>query len=50
MRWALKRKAGEVYFSEGRMEWLRLIKDHITESLNIEPENLNSFNRCGGLG
>ena len=34
------------------MEWLRLIKDHISVSLSIEPEDLdlNPFDRRGGLG
>ena len=52
MRWTLKRNAGAVHFSEEQMEWLRLIKDHISVSLSIEPEDLdlNPFDRKGGLG
>lgn len=52
MRWTLKRNAGSVHFTDGQMEWLRLIKDHIAVSLSIEPENLelNPFDRKGGLG
>ena len=52
MRWTLKRNAGAVHFSEEKMEWLRLIKDHIAVSLSIEPEDLdlNPFDRRGGLG
>lgn len=52
MRWTLKRNAGAVHFSEEQMEWLRLIKDHISVSLSIEPEDLdlNPFDRRGGLG
>lgn len=52
MQWTLRKNAGAVHFTEEQMEWLRLIKDHITASLSIESEDLdlNPFDRKGGLG
>ncbi len=34
------------------MEWLRLIKEHITASLSVEPSDLelSPFDHMGGLG
>ena len=50
--WVFRRNAGDVHFTDEQMEWLRLIKDHITVSLSIEPEDLDlsPFDRKGGLG
>lgn len=52
MQWTLRRNAGNVHFTEEQMEWLRMIKDHITVSLSIEKEDLelSPFDRKGGLG
>ena len=52
MQWTLRRNAGPVHFTEEQMEWLRLIKDHISSSLSIQPEDLDlsPFDRKGGLG
>ena len=52
MQWTLKKNAGSVHFTDEQMEWLRLIKDHISASLSIETEDLdlNPFDRKGGLG
>ena len=52
MQWTLRRNAGNVHFTDEQMEWLRLIKDHITVSLSIVPEDLDlsPFDRRGGLG
>lgn len=52
MQWTLRRNAGAVHFTDEQMEWLRLIKDHITTSLSIEPEDLDlsPFDHNGGLG
>ena len=35
-----------------QLDWLDLIRDHITTSLSIEPEDLelSPFNQRGGLG
>ena len=51
-QWALKRNAGAVHFTAEQMEWLRLIRDHISSSLSVEPEDLelSPFDRMGGLG
>lgn len=52
MQWTLRRNAGAVHFTDEQMEWLRLVKDHISVSLSIEPSDLdlNPFDRKGGLG
>ena len=52
MQWTLKRNAGAVHFTDEQMEWLRLIKDHISASLSIESSDLDlsPFDRKGGLG
>ena len=52
MQWTLRRNAGSVHFTDEQMEWLRLIKDHISSSLSIQPEDLDlsPFDRKGGLG
>ncbi len=52
MQWTLRRNAGAVHFTDEQMDWLRLIKDHIAASLNIEPGDLDlsPFDRKGGLG
>lgn len=52
MKWTLKKNAGDVHFTEEQMEWLRMIKEHITISLSIEPDDLelNPFDQKGGLG
>ena len=52
MQWTLCRNAGPVHFTDEQMEWLRLIKDHISSSLSIQPEDLDlsPFDRKGGLG
>ena len=52
MQWTLRRNAGSVHFTDEQMEWLRLIKDHISSSLSIQSEDLDlsPFDRKGGLG
>ncbi|MDY0288043.1 MAG: type I restriction-modification enzyme R subunit C-terminal domain-containing protein [Sphaerochaeta sp.] len=51
MQWTLRKNAGSVHFSEIQMEWLRLIKDHISSSLSILTDDLDltPFDRKGGL-
>ena len=51
-QWTLKRNAGAVHFTAEQMEWLRLIRDHISTSLSIEQDDLelHPFDRMGGLG
>ncbi|MBU4485588.1 MAG: restriction endonuclease subunit R, partial [Candidatus Delongbacteria bacterium] len=51
--WVFKKHAGTVNkFTEEQMEWLRMIKDHISMSFNIEKDDfdLQPFNAKGGLG
>ncbi|MBR2470945.1 MAG: DEAD/DEAH box helicase family protein [Fibrobacter sp.] len=52
MQWTLKCNAGDVHFTEEQMKWLRLIKEHIKTSLNVEPRDLDysPFDGMGGLG
>ncbi|MBQ9603854.1 MAG: DEAD/DEAH box helicase family protein, partial [Firmicutes bacterium] len=50
MQWTMRKNAGSVHFTNEQMEWLRLIKDHIANSLSIEPNDLDlsPFDRKGG--
>ena len=52
MQWTLRQNAGAVHFTEEQMKWLRLIKDHIVNSLSVVPDDLDlsPFDREGGLG
>jgi type I restriction enzyme, R subunit len=51
--WVFKKQAGNApKFNEEQMQWLRMIKDHISGSFHIEKDDfdLNPFNAYGGLG
>jgi len=51
--WILKRHSGAgEKFTEEQMDWLRMIRDHITMSIHIERGDLDMapFNARGGLG
>lgn len=50
--WVFKKQAGTTKFNDEQMQWLRMIKDHVTSSYHIEKEDfdLNPFNAQGGLG
>tara|TARA_R110002110_G_C13468395_1_gene719655 strand:+ start:1900 stop:4656 length:2757 start_codon:yes stop_codon:yes gene_type:complete len=51
--WVMKRHAGKGdKFDEVQMEWLRMIRDHLTTSLHIEADDLEMapFDGQGGLG
>jgi type I restriction enzyme, R subunit len=51
--WILKRHSGAgEKFTEVQMDWLRMIRDHITTSIHIERDDLDMspFNARGGLG
>jgi len=52
MRWTMAKNAGHVHFTEEQMDWLRMIKDFIANSMAITSDDLNlvPFNRFGGLG
>ncbi|MEM7036532.1 MAG: type I restriction-modification enzyme R subunit C-terminal domain-containing protein, partial [Bacteroidota bacterium] len=50
--WVFRRNAGPSQFTEAQMEWLRMIKDHITTSLRIDRGafDYSPFAEQGGLG
>ena len=50
--WVFKKQAGATKFNEAQMQWLRMIKEHVTNSFHIEKDDfdLNPFNAQGGLG
>lgn len=50
--WVFKKQAGATKFNEEQMQWLRMIKDYVTNSFHIDKEDfdLNPFNAHGGLG
>jgi type I restriction enzyme, R subunit len=51
--WILKRHSGAgEKFTEDQMNWLRMIRDHITTSIHVERDDLDMspFNAKGGLG
>lgn len=50
-KWIFDKNSGYGQFTEEQMEWLRLIRDHIALSMNIQKEDLEltPFNNMGGL-
>lgn len=50
--WVFAQQAGQLKYSEEQMLWLRMIKDHVANSFNIDKEDfeLSPFNAQGGLG
>ena len=52
MRWTMAKNSGHVHFTDEQMNWLRMVKDFIAESMAITPDDLElpPFNRHGGLG
>jgi type I restriction enzyme R subunit len=50
--WVFKKQSGAIKFNEEQMQWLRMIKDYVTNSFHIDKEDfdLNPFNAQGGLG
>ena len=51
-RWLAKKAEEGIVFTEDQRAWLELIRDHISTSLSIEPEDFEfaPFNQRGGLG
>jgi type I restriction enzyme R subunit len=49
--WIFKKNAGNIQFNEEQTEWLRMIKDHIISSVNIERNDFDNtpFAEHGGL-
>lgn len=50
--WVFKKQAGPIKFSAEQMEWLRMIKDHISTSFHIDIDDFDyePFDAKGGLG
>ncbi len=49
--WVFKKQAGTLKFTEAQMHWLRMMKDYVANSFNIEKDDfdLSPFNAEGGL-
>ena len=49
--WVFKKQAGNLKYTEDQMIWLRMIKDHIATSFNLEKDDLDysPFDTKGGL-
>ena len=49
--WVFKKQAGPLKFNEDQMNWLRMIKDHITTSFHLDREDLDysPFDSKGGM-
>lgn len=49
--WVFEKNKGYEQFSEEKMEWLRMIRDHITSSIRIDKEDFDNtpFIEKGGL-
>ena len=52
MKWTMAKNAGNIHFTGEQMEWLRMVKDFIANSMAIGMYDLDlpPFNRYGGLG
>ncbi len=50
--WVNTKQAGATKFNAEQMQWLRMIKEYISNSFHIEKDDfdLNPFNASGGLG
>ncbi|AFV23306.1 type I site-specific deoxyribonuclease [Methanolobus psychrophilus R15] len=50
--WVFSKQAGTLKFNEEQMNWLRMIKDHVTNSFHLELEDLDyqPFDTLGGRG
>jgi len=48
----MAKNAENVHFTDEQMNWLRMIKDFVANSMTITSDDLNlaPFNRHGGLG
>ncbi|MCK9401401.1 MAG: DEAD/DEAH box helicase family protein [Bacteroidales bacterium] len=50
--WVFGKQAGPIKFNEEQMEWLRMIKEHIANSIHVDKEDLDfaPFDAKGGIG
>ncbi len=49
--WVFKKQAGQLKFTEEQMQWLRMMKDYVTNSFHLDKDDfdLDPFNKNGGL-
>ena len=49
--WVFKKQAGATKFNDEQMQWLRMIKDYVSNSFHVDKEDfdLNPFDARGGL-
>lgn len=49
--WVFRKQAGTLKYTEEQMNWLRMMKEHIATSFNIEKDDLeyNPFDAKGGM-
>lgn len=50
--WVFKKQAGTLKFTDEQMQWLRMMKDYVTNSFHLDKDDfdLDPFNKNGGLG
>ena len=50
--WIFKKQHGTLKYTEEQVQWLRMIKDYIAASMQVDKEDfeLDPFNKKGGLG
>jgi len=50
--WVFKKQAGTLKFNEEQMQWLRMLKEEIANSVHIDLDDLDltPFNKHGGKG
>jgi type I restriction enzyme R subunit len=50
--WVFRKQAGALKFTEEQMEWLRMMKDFIAQSIHLDRDDfeLSPFVERGGLG
>lgn len=51
-KWVFEKQSGALKFNEEQMNWLRMVKQHITESFHMETDDLDytPFDSLGGRG
>jgi type I restriction enzyme R subunit len=50
--WVFKKQAGTLKFTEDKMQWLRMLKDHVAASISVTLDDLDytPFDAQGGKG
>ena len=51
-QWIFSKQAGAIKYTEEQVQWLRMIKEYIANSFQVEKDDfeLDPFNKQGGLG